>query len=55
MFSHKMSLLVIGVFVIFLGISSCKEKGAGEKAGEQIDKAVEEVGKAAEEAAKKLQ
>jgi len=48
MFSHKMSLLVIGVFVIFLGISSCKEKGAAEKAGEQIDKA-------AEEAAKKLQ
>ncbi len=48
MFSHKMSLLVIGVFVIFLGISSCKEKGPAEKAGEQIDKA-------AEEAAKKLQ
>jgi len=46
---------MICIFVTFLGISSCKEKGAGEKAGEKLDKAVEEAGKAAEEAAKKVQ
>jgi hypothetical protein len=40
----KIPILAIAAVVPFLGfVSSCKEKGPAEKAGESIDKAVDEV------------
>ena len=38
-----MFVLILSVFAI--STTGCEEKGAGEKAGEQLDKAAEDAGK----------
>ena len=40
----KLSIIAIVALIPLLGfLSSCKEKGPGERAGEKVDKAVESV------------
>lgn len=48
-------LLVFCSFALVLGLTSCKEKGAGEKLGKKLDKAVEQAGQAAQDAGKQLE
>lgn len=47
-----MLTLTIGAMTV---VSSCKEEGPGEKAGEKVDEAAEEVGEAVEEAGEAVQ
>ena len=50
------TVLVIGAFFVFLGLSGCQKKeGPAEQAGKQIDKTLEKAGQQMEKAGDKIE
>ena len=46
--------IIFPIFAI-LGLGSCEEEGAGEKAGKKLDKAGQEIGKSVDDMKKSLE